>query len=110
MSARDDLADLIEVADANTWDKTTPVPNWQQIADAVLAAGWRPPARKIETVEELDALPLGTAVQTPNGAVFVADWRSEGALIWLVSEGDGWTSEEMELPATVLWEPGDDDE
>lgn len=32
-------------------------------AEAILAAGWRPPARRIETAEELDALPVDTVIR-----------------------------------------------
>lgn len=39
----------------------------EKVADAVLAAGFRPPARVIETVEALAALPIGTVALTPSG-------------------------------------------
>lgn len=32
------------------------------LADKILAAGWRPPARKIDTEEELEALAVGTVL------------------------------------------------
>lgn len=51
--SRDDLADLIDEFIDSYPDR---------IADAIIAAGWRPPARKIETVGELEALPDGSVV------------------------------------------------
>ena len=50
MSTRDDLVDLIELGAVTRH-------SFGQIADAILKAGWRPPAREITTVEELEALP-----------------------------------------------------
>lgn len=35
----------------------------QHRADVMLAAGWRPPARVIETAEQLDAMPPGSIVK-----------------------------------------------
>lgn len=37
------------------------------IADAILDAGWRPPAQVLKTVEEIDALPAGAVVLTMRG-------------------------------------------
>ena len=108
MRARDDLADLLRVADANSWDK------WWKIADAVIAAGWRPPARKIETVEELEALPDGSLVCDRHRIPFQKD---DGRLVAL--HGSEIDMAQLLPPAiflrthspiAVLWEPGADDE
>ena len=94
MSARDDLADLIEeVIDFDI----------DQIADMILKAGWRPPARKIETAEELKALAEGSIVRDSCGITLTKDYES-----WYTTRVDD--PDEVELPATVLWEPEADDE
>lgn len=41
---------------------------YRKAADELLAAGWRPPARVIETAEECAALPVGTIVLDKFGA------------------------------------------
>jgi hypothetical protein len=64
-------------------------------------AGWRSPARVITTVEELDALPVGT--------VLVDQWRTA----WCATQST-WRGlarsrpdapERVVLPGTVLWTP-----
>ncbi|MFE7744435.1 hypothetical protein [Nocardia sp. NPDC057455] len=35
---------------------------WLPIAKRLIAEGWRPPPRRIETVQELDALPIDSVV------------------------------------------------
>jgi hypothetical protein len=71
MSARDELAAIID----DRWHGYGYNP--QGAADAVIAAGWRPPARTIETWAELEALPFGSAVQTSDDSDTVV-LRCEG--------------------------------
>lgn len=102
MSNRDDLANLIEeVIDFDI----------DQIADTILKAGWRPPARTIEPAEELDALPYGTVIRDSDGDVCEAIGRDcSGGMRWIET---GWSDERESVtlpPATILWEPGDGDE
>jgi hypothetical protein len=72
-------------------------------ADAVLAAGWRPPARVIETAEQLASV-------TAPGTLLVDDWGSP----WERGRMDVWyplsgrrpdAPHRIVLPATVQWEP-----
>ena len=76
-------------------------------ADTILAAGWRPPARVVGTVEELDALPENAIVLDVLGTPHVHSGH-----MWI--EGgfympDARTAEDMfrdvghEFP--VVWEP-----
>jgi hypothetical protein len=61
---RDELAEIIrdaQWADGNKFYRSD-----GQIAEAILAAGYRKP-RTVTTVEELDALPNGTIVSLPSG-------------------------------------------
>ena len=56
---RDQLAQIIyDTLNGKYGDFTMP----DDAADAIIAAGWRPPARTVTTVEQLDALPKGTAI------------------------------------------------
>jgi hypothetical protein len=107
MSARDELADIIAEA-ADAWlmgpitAGTTPE---HTSADAVLAAGYVK-HRTITTVDELDALPLGSVVIDRDRDIcqrFRGGWR---ATIH-ESNDDPWLTDtlEVDLPATVLYSP-----
>jgi hypothetical protein len=77
------------------------------LADELLAAGYRKP-RTITTAEELDALPIWSVVRDGDGWVWEAcsrTWAGENPkLTW---DGPEWgdRSEDIALPATVLYEP-----
>ena len=108
MSTRDDLAALI----VSTWDAPPPPVwsshIWEQLADAILDAGWRPPARTIETAEELDALPDGSVVLDRQHDVAE---KHSGRLLY--RETRNMPLEYLAKhygPFTVLWEPEADDE
>lgn len=58
MSAREELATVLERA----YDLNEGMATFELLAHAILAAGWRPPARAITTVAELDALPTLSVV------------------------------------------------
>ena len=91
MNARDKLADLLEeVIDFDI----------EQIADVILKAGWRPPARVIETVEELEDLPRGSVLIDRQGLVHKGEAIRKYSRFLLRRFG----------PLTLLWEPCDDDE
>jgi len=69
----------------------------EKCSDAILAAGWRPPARVVTTVDELDALPELAVIRDREGIV------AEFAFgMWFSSDGRVFG---LRLPATVLWEP-----
>ena len=75
----------------------------ERMADAILAAGFRPPARTVTTVEELDALPDGTVVRDSEGATAGrVDW------LWFYIDPYGPASL-IALPTTVLYEPKEDE-
>ncbi|MFB8368545.1 hypothetical protein ACFC25_04185 [Pseudarthrobacter sp. NPDC055928] len=76
-------------------------------ADRILAAGYRKP-RTITTVEELDALPVESAVLSDMGNVYIKDIDlDDPTAIWWVTAGavSEFPSIAITLPATILWEP-----
>ena len=84
----------------------------EKCADATIAAGWRPPVRTITTVEELDALAVGSVVvdgdhTTPDdtglGFSEMPGVFHRFLYEWYVVAGHG--PRDVPLPVTVLWEP-----
>lgn len=69
-----------------------------------LTDGWRPPARVIETDEQLAALPYGVIVRSEMGTIAARYDQTRG-----VCFGDErsfpWV--DLSLPATIVWEPTD---
>lgn len=72
----------------------------EELADRLLEVGWRPPARVVTTVEELNALPDGTVIR--DSIEYVAE-SLHG--MWYVTGGGRHSGTELAPPATVLWEP-----
>jgi hypothetical protein len=71
--------------------------------DAILAAGYRKP-QQVTTVEELDALEVGTVVR---GKWLAEKWAEDEDEVWYVAgKAMFWTNEDLTLrgglPATVL--------
>ncbi|MGW0637396.1 hypothetical protein [Nocardia salmonicida] len=121
MSDRDDLAELIADYTADSEKRDA--------ADAVIAAGWRPPARKIETAAELDELQpadallesgkgerndLAAVIRDSRGNVFARDMHNleeevahgRPAGWWETGTGrDDRDSTTMTFPVTVLLVP-----
>ncbi len=98
MSERDELAAVIVTAYGEDAEVECPCEQDLEVADAILAAGYRKP-RTITTAEELDAL--------PDDAVVLDDM--DGPLTkmgdWWHSPADEMRSAQVILPTTVLWEP-----
>jgi hypothetical protein len=70
-------------------------------AEAVLKAGYRKP-RTITTVEELNALPIGTVVRS-EAKTIAARLDSTAGVLFGMEGSFPW--HHLALPATVLWEP-----
>ncbi|MFS0715508.1 hypothetical protein ABC337_04820 [Arthrobacter sp. 1P04PC] len=95
---RDELASVIIEAYGEDACET-PCQQDMDVADHILAAGYRKP-RTITTVEELDALAEGSVILS-NGGEDSAQKDGEG--YWYLWGGDiGLTPEEINLPASVL--------
>lgn len=74
-------------------------------ASAILEAGWRPPGRVINDVDELDALPPGSVVLD----VGYEAWQLNGQYLW-VTAGHPWPLYSSILhktygPCVVVWIP-----
>lgn len=66
-------------------------------------AGWRPPARTIETVEEMDALPEGSIIRDGYGDAWHKDggWSCTDTTFAYLSK----TIVNVYGPVAVLWTP-----
>ncbi|WP_280381031.1 hypothetical protein [Nocardia wallacei] len=73
--------------------------NVEAIADGVIAHGWQPPHRRIETAEELDALPPGTVVRSAVGTVAC---RHHSGLGVLFGNGEPFDWAQLRLPVIVI--------
>ena len=62
MDARDALASVLRDAADAAIDAGLPVLTYDGYADAVIAGGWRPPARVLIDPAELDDLPDGSVI------------------------------------------------
>ena len=101
MSTRDDLASLIEFG-------AVTMHSFEQIADAILKTGWRPPARVIEAVEDLENLLEGTIFK---GDEYGSYWEKYNGVFWWGNEGlkaeevFEWAAEYEMGTLRVIWEP-----
>lgn len=114
-----ELAAIIEEAYSD--DYGLPAPGtFEDCADAILAAGWRPPARVIRTPEELDALPEGSIIRATlhhnqnAGDVWEKYWRNEWLKLDPSDRDDGESTYDARIvfahkyaEIVVVWESGD---
>lgn len=90
-------------------------PSISSVVEDILAAGWRPPARVIETLAELEALPIGAAIRSRESGQIATRIDDPGfgasSIHYFSVSGDKsvWFIGGVAalLPATVLWESGD---
>lgn len=76
-------------------------------AAAILEAGWRKP-RVIATVEELDALAVGSVILSEHGGVWERQTGPVDTPLWVEAtqiQGFPRLSEEITLPAIALYVP-----
>ena len=99
---REQIAQIIERAMRNMWDDMLDdtAECATEVAAAIIAAGWRPPARVVSTVEEFDALVDGAVIRD-SGECVAERWLG----MWYVTGGGRYGGIELALPATVLYEP-----
>lgn len=95
------------------WESTGPVEreSWRRIAtpwvDALLAEGWRPPARVIEHQAQLSGWPIGTVIRDAQDGVARRTRMGDGPA-WIVVGGWAGSGRPVALPAVVLYEPEED--
>jgi len=107
MSERDEIEKII----LETYQTDFGVPvtgTFKDCADAVLAAGYRKP-RTITTMEELNALPVGSVFRDPDGSVGeLADGYTGDVprvILWCGIDHPDTPDPSLNLPATVLYTP-----
>lgn len=107
MTARERLLNIYYEVERVASDLDPDGPTLDAIADLLYEHGVRPPARTVTTVEELDALPVGSVVRSEvAGSATTAEraanwWAITGSRVdhtsaSLLADGEPWT---------VLWEP-----
>lgn len=109
MSERDELADLATIIGEQFEHHPGPAcslcEDINSAAAAVRMMGYRKP-RTITTVEELDALPDAVLVLTEQGGYWESIKRMDGKNWWKEPGARNVSpSEDLTLPATVLYEP-----
>jgi len=101
------------------WSATYGQAAWSQhvarVGAFVQGAEWAATrTREVTTVDELDALPIGSVVLNANGVAFVKTWYDDGGLQmdrWYATGFEGrWVSEAvigggLTSPARVLYNP-----
>ena len=106
-TSRDKLAELL----ADDWNPDRdPILTamFRDYAQTILEAGWRPPARVVTTVEGLDALPDRSVIVAADHTILQCvgygqpDWDGN---VWCDEEARWLGSADVDLPATVLYEP-----
>ena len=96
---RDQLAQIIyDTLNGQYGDFTMP----DDAADAIIRAGWRPPARTVTTVEERAAVRRGTVVRSASGTI-ACRYDKWNAVALGVGAPFDWTV--LALPLTVIYEP-----
>ena len=90
MSTRDELIYTVGQAMGAAWtDETGYALAPRTVADHLLIQGWRPPAREITTVEELEALPNNEERAIPQEAVEAACNAFQRPNRMLINTSDG---------------------
>jgi len=103
MNATDELAEVIYKARWVDGIKDVTVAADAGIANAILAAGYSKP-RTITTAAELDALAEGVILRAEQGGVWTRAVDGIGAVWRCAGYSHHYRADEIELPATVLFE------
>lgn len=98
MTARDQLASVLRDAAEHAVEAGLPVLTFEGYADAVIAAGWRPPATLLTDPAELTGISEGSVLLDGRGVVrLLTDgaWVAQGV-------GDAVLPPALSLPARIL--------
>mgnify|MGYP003593333380 CR=1 FL=1 len=87
----------------------------QRAITAMQNSGWRPPARVIESVEDLQTLPDRSIILDADDVTYrLNPWDVDREPRWYPFDGPsafardfGVQAGDISFPVTVLWEPGD---
>ena len=109
--ARDELAekvfDLLVTAESMGEQRRNVIAHG--IAIGLEDAGWSKP-RTVNSAADLDALPMFTVIRSEQGSVWERQYGALGKPLWIEAtqtRGFPHTSDEITLPATVLFTPGE---
>ncbi|MCW2092475.1 UNVERIFIED_ORG: hypothetical protein M2328_005755 [Rhodococcus erythropolis] len=83
--------------------------DWAGAARDLERDGWSKP-RTVNSATELDALPMFTVIRSEQGSAWERQYGALGKPLWIEAtqtRGFPHTSDEITLPATVLFTPGD---
>ena len=100
MGAQEELTAILRDAAEAAIAGGLPVLTYEGYADAVVAAGWRPPPRLITDPAELGDLPDGAVILDPLGVP-----RQRAGSLWVAAAGGSLTPDQVPLPGTVLHTP-----
>jgi len=100
VDARSELASVLRDAADAAIAAGVPVLTHDGYAEAVIAAGWRPPPKVIIDPAELDNLPEDTTILDALGVC-----RQLHDNLWAGAVSGSLTAEQVPLPATVLHTP-----
>lgn len=104
--ARDELATYLDrVIDNEAWANT----GAEAAKHIEEVLGWLKP-RTVNSAAELDALPMFTVIRSEQGSVWERQYGALGKPLWIEAtqtRGFPHSSDEIALPATVLFTPGD---
>lgn len=109
---RDQLAQIIAHTGRGHTGHIAPIA--PVLAATILTAGWRPPARVIRDVEELDGLLNSAVILDAKGRVrvhcVVIDADTDQPEHWWSGTAFQRPSATIPLPAILIWEPDAEDE
>jgi hypothetical protein len=97
MNARDALASVLRDAADAAIDAGLPVLTYDGYADAVIAGGWRPPARVLIDPADLDGLPAGSVIVD---ALDVARQLIDNS--WQGTTSGALAAQQVPLPAALI--------
>ena len=103
--ARDELAEAMQRELDPDWRQYHPH-HFEEAADVLLADGWSKP-RTVNSATELHALPVESVVRNKDGWIGeISIVSGKPVIFWIGNECED-ELKDINLPATVLFTPGD---
>jgi hypothetical protein len=99
---------IIVIRNGFVWDGTSCIgteTDWRELRADVAAGRASAAPRVVTTVEELDALPEGSVVNSSSGDVFLQGFATDFGSWEAVGDDRSWDTRNIALPALVLFTP-----